>query len=209
MFQSGNYSKPKSDFVEHNVNEVVNLASQKLKDLITKKQDHVTQLSILKGQKNVLNSDINHYTKEAREKEEQIEKMIEEFNNLGEELIELEKEYAVTLQEYKIKEEENKNTILMVNDEVTKVTDNNSKENNFKKQEIRLEFENYNEIKKENKDLVAEHFNLKRELYLLELQYKDVVLQEELRNNKARKGIDIINKMYYFEYKEEENKGSN
>jgi len=204
MFQS-NYNKNKTDYVEHNVNSVVNLASQKLKELITKKQDHVTQLSILKGQKNVLNSDINHYTKEAQEKEELIEKMIEEFNNLGEELIELEKEYAVSLQEYQIKEEELKETILMVNEEYSKVNDNNTLEDNMKKQEIKQEQENLMEIKKENRDLLEEHFNLKRELYLLELQYKDAVTQEEMRNDKARKGIDIINKMYYFEYKEEDN----
>ena len=207
MFQS-NYSKPKIDHVEHNVNSVVNLASAKLKELITKKQDNVTQLSILKGQKNVLNSDINHYTKEAREKEETIEKMIEEFNNLGEELIELEKEYAVTLQEYKIKEEENKNTNIMVEEDLITATDSNSRENNMKKMECRLEYENLMEIKKENKDLLEEHFNFKRELYLLELNYKDAVYQEEQRNDKARKGIDIINKMYYFEYKDEENKMS-
>lgn len=203
MFQS-TYTKKKTDYVEHNVNSVVNLASKKLKELITKKQDNVTQLSILKGQSNVLASDIKHNTKEAEDKEEQIEKMIEEFNNIGEELIEMEKEYAVTLQEYKIKEEELKNTILLVSEEYNKVSDNNSQEANFKKQEIKQEYENLIEIKTENKDLIEEHANLKKELYLLEIQYKDAVVQEELRNNKAKKGIDIINKMYYFEYKEED-----
>lgn len=208
MFQS-DYKKPKTDYVEHNVNNVVNLAAQKLKELITKKQDHITQLSILKGQKNVLNSDINHYMKEAKEKEDTIEKMIDEFNNIGEELIELEKEYAVTLEEYKMKEDELRHTILSVSDEYSKANDNNSKEANMKKLEIKAEYENLMEIKKENKDLLEEHFNLKKELYLLEISYKDAVLQEENRNDKARKGIDIINKMYYFEYKDEENKGSN
>ena len=130
--------------------------------------------------------------------------MIEEFNNIGEELIELEKEYAVTLLDYKMKEEELKNTVLSVNDEVVKAKDNNEMENNVKKQEIRLEYESLMDIKKDNKNLLEEHFNLKRELYILELQYKEAVKQEDLRNNKAKKGIDIINKMYYFEYKGED-----
>jgi hypothetical protein len=205
MFKSS-YERKKHDHVEHNVNSVVNLASQKLKELITKKQEQITQNSLLKGQKNVLNSDIHHYTKEAKEKEELIEKMIEEFNNIGEELIELEKEYAVTLQEYKMKEEEYKNVILLVNEDSARAGDNNLMENSQKKHEIRLEYENLMEIKKENKHILEEHFNLKRELYILELQYKDAVRLEEQRNSKARKGIDIINKMYYFEYKEEDDK---
>lgn len=205
MFKS-HYEKKKNDHVEHNVNSVVNLASQKLKELITKKQDQITQNSLLKGQKNVLNSDIHHYTKEAKEKEELIEKMIEEFNNIGEELIELEKEYAVTLQEYKIKEEEYKNTILIVNDEMNRAGDNNTMEVSQKKHETKLEYESLMDIKNENKNLLEEHYNLKRELYILELQYKEAVQMEEMRNNKARKGIDIINKMYYFEYKDEDDK---
>lgn len=203
MFKS-EIKKAKADHVEHNVNQVVNLASQKLKELINKKQELLGQNSILKGQKNVLNSDIHHYTKEAKEKEDLIEKMIEEFNSIGEELIELEKEYAVTLQEYKMKEEEFKNTVLLINNEINKVSDNNLLEDNLKKQETKLEYESLMEIKQDNKDLLEQYYNLKRELYIAELEYKDVVIQEELRNSKAKKGIDIINKMYYYEYKEEE-----
>jgi len=204
MFAKNSDLKNKNDYVEHNVNSVVNLATQKLKELINKKQDNVTQLSVLKGQKNVLNSDIGFYTKEAREKEERIEKYIEEFNNLGEELIELEKEYTVTLQEYRLKEEEIKNTTLLINEEFGKVNEISSKEHNVKKQDIKQEFENLIEIKKDNKNATEKLYDLKKELYHLENQYKDVILQEELRNSKARKGIDLINKMYYFEYKDED-----
>lgn len=203
MFKSEITKKNKDDHIEKNVNNVVNLASQKLKELISKKQDLVSQNSYLKGQKNVLNSDIHHYTKEAKEKEELIEKMIEEFNAIGEELIELEKEYAVTLQEYKMKEEEMKNNTLYVSSEICKVNDNNKMENSIKKHEVQIEYENLIKAKQENKDLLEQYYNFKRELYIAETEYKDMVQKEELRNLKAKKGIDIINKMYYFEYKEE------
>ena len=62
------------------------------------------------------------------------------------------------------------------------------------------------EIKKENKELMNQLYNFKKELYYLELNYKDLVEKENQRNIKARKGVEIINKMYYFEYKDEEEK---
>lgn len=207
MFASS-YKKQNNDYVQHNVNHVVDLASKKLKDLISKKQEQVSKNSILKGQKNVMNSDIKFHTKEAKSKEDLIEKMIEEFNIIGQELIELEKEYAVTMQEYKMKEEEMKNTVLSVNDDVSKVEECNQIENESKKQNIKIEYENLMQVKNENKELIEEHYNLKKELYVLDLEYKDTIKMEELRNLKARKGIDLINKMYFFEYKEEDEKNS-
>ena len=83
--------KPMKDPVEANLDNIVNATSLKLKELINRKQEALKVNNHLKGQKNLLESDIAFNQKEIKDKENMLEKMVEELKGHQEETQGLEK----------------------------------------------------------------------------------------------------------------------
>jgi len=161
--------KPIKDPVEANLDNIVNMTSLKLKELINKKQAALKTNSLLKGQKNVLESDIAYHQKEIKEKEILLGKMVEELKGHQTDIDELEKEINNILKVYNNKNDDFKNTILNIDKELENMKITNGVEETMKKSELRNEYERYLQVKNNNKNLMEELYNARRELYHIEV----------------------------------------
>lgn len=162
-------NKSTNQALEYNVDKIVNLTSLKLKELINKKQDKIREGNQLKAQKSVIESDIVYYEKEAKEKAEQINNLTEEMIRTEAEIADLEREYAVCLDEYNNQCTNFKITVNNVNDDLEAMTITSGVEETNKKSDTRLEYESYLKIKNENKLLMEKMYELRRNLYNLEV----------------------------------------
>jgi len=188
--------KPMKDPVEANLDSIVNATSLKLKELINRKQEAIKTNSHLKGQKNILESDIAFNQKEVKDKGFMLQKMVEELKGHQEEIQALEKEIGSIMKNYNNKNDDFKNTILNIDKDLENVRVSNGIEETVKKSELRKEYERYLSIKNNNKNLMEELYNARRELYHIELVYKEAAEREIQRIHKTKRGIDAINKLY-------------
>jgi chromosome segregation ATPase len=168
-YRSAFPGKTHNEALEYNVDKIVQMTQLKLKELMNKKQENLRQNSLLKGQKTVLESDIIYYEKETKDKEEQLNKLKEEFKTIHKELFDLEVEYRTSLNEYNEKNENIKHTINSVNDELSTVTLANGIEETNKKSEMRKGYEEYLNVKNQNKDFLEKLYEYRRDLYYLEV----------------------------------------
>jgi Mor family transcriptional regulator len=162
-------SKSQNEALEHNLDKVVNLTSQKLKEMITKKQDKMRENGLLKAQKSVMESDIAYFEKETKEREEQINRLVDEFDKTGKDIEELEKEYKLVLDEYNLQNENYKLTVNSVNQDLDQMTVSNGIEETIKKSDTKIEYESYMKIKGDNKMLMEKMHESRTELYYLEV----------------------------------------
>lgn len=163
-------TKGQNAALEYNLDKIVHMTSLKVKELISKKQEIIKENSLLKGQKSVRESDINHQGKEIQEKEEQLTKLQEEFLQIQKEIEELEKELKGSVHTSNDNNESLKLTIIGLNEELSNVTIANGVEETNKKISLKMELEKYLEIKTSNKLLVDQMHDLRRELYYLEVR---------------------------------------
>jgi hypothetical protein len=198
MFDSRSILNQKAmkDPVEANLDDIVNATSLKLKELINRKQEALRINSHLKGQKNIIESDISFNQKEIKDKESLLEKMVEELKGHQEEIQSTEKEIASIMKNYNVKNDEFKNTILSIDKDLENIKVSNGIEETVKKSELKKEYEKYLSIKNNNKNLMEELYNARRELYHIELVYKEAAEREIQRIHKTKRGIDAINKLY-------------
>lgn len=164
-------SKNQNEALEHNLDKVVNLTSQKLKEMITKKQEKMRENGLLKAQKSVMENDIAYYEKETKDREEQIFKLTEEFDKTQTDIEDLEKEYKIVMDEYNTQNENYKLTVNSVNKDLSEMTLSNGIEETIKKSDTRIEYESYLKVKGENKKLMEKMHELRTELYYLEVIY--------------------------------------
>lgn len=157
------------DPVEANLDNIVNMTSLKLKELINKKQAAFKTNSMQKGQKNILESDIAYHQKEIKDKEAMLGKMVEELRGNQTDIEELEKEINSILKVYNNKNDDFKNTIVNIDKELENIKITNGVEETMKKSELRSEYERYLHIKNNNKNSMEELYNARRELYQIEV----------------------------------------
>jgi hypothetical protein len=188
--------KPMKDPVEANLDDIVNATSLKLKELINRKQEALKINSHLKGQKNIIESDIAFNVKEIKDKESMLEKMVEELKGHQDEIQSIEKEIGLIMKNYNNKNDEFKNTVLSIDKDLENIKVSNGIEETVKKSELKQEYEKYLSIKNNNKNLMEELYNARRELYHIELVYKEAAEREIQRIHKTKRGIDAINKLY-------------
>lgn len=161
--------KPIKDPVESNLDEIVNMTSLKLKELINKKQAALKLNALLKGQKNVLENDISHYQREIKDKESSLSKMVEELKGHQMDIEGLESEINLILKAYNNKNDDLKNTVFIIDKELENIKISNGIETTQKKSELRTEYEKYLQIKNNNKNLMEDLYNSRRELYHIEV----------------------------------------
>lgn len=198
MFDSRSILNQKAmkDPVEANLDDIVNATSLKLKEMINKKQEALRINSHLKGQKNIIESDIAFNQKEIKDKEQMLEKMVEELRGHQDEIQSIEKEIGSIQKNYNVKNDEFKNTVLSIDRDLESIKVVNGVEETVKKSELKKEYEKYLSIKNNNKNLMDELYNARRELYHIELVYKEAAEREIQRIHKTKRGIDAINKLY-------------
>jgi hypothetical protein len=162
--------KKSNEALEHNLDKVVNLTSVKLKELINRKQEKVRESGLLKAQKSVLESDIIHLEKEIKEKEEEIKKLQSDLDSYTKEMEEEGKEFKSLMTQYKTESEDQRITVNTVDRELDLITLTEGIQDSKKKAEIRQEYENFIQVKNENKILEDNMHALRRELFYLEVK---------------------------------------
>lgn len=183
--------------LEYNLDKVVHMTSQKLKDMVFKKQEATKENNLLKGQFCVLESDIQHIEKELLDREDQIRKMIQEHSGVVEEIKSLEQEYDTLHEEYKKNSHVLRSTVVDVKNELDSIKLLNRIEDGSRKSEMKKELEMYLEIKESNGQLMDQLYELRRNLYYIDVLYKKESELEMQRIYKTKKGIESINKMFY------------
>jgi hypothetical protein len=158
-----------NESLEFNLDKIVNLTSQKLKELINKKQEKQRESGQLRAQRGVLESDIAYYDKETRDKEEQLKRLIEELINTEKDCMELEYELKSVTDQYNTQNSIQKDTVNFVLKDLDLITLTNGIEETNKKSDTRLEYESYLKVKDENKLLMEKLHDYRRELYYLEV----------------------------------------
>jgi hypothetical protein len=146
------------------------MATLKLKEMINTKQEIIRETNLLRGQKTVLESDIGYHEKEANDKEALIVKMNEEYLQINNETQEYEVELKEMMYLFNDKNDAFRQTINSINYELDSITISNGVEETQMKQELKKEYENYLNIKTENKNLVEQLHQLRRDLYYMEVK---------------------------------------
>jgi chromosome segregation ATPase len=159
----------KNDPLEHNLEKIVHLASQKLKEFINTKQEKLKENNLLKGQMKVLLSDIDHFENESAEKENQILKLNEEYLKVRDEVEQIEMELKENLDTYDVKSEQYKHTVTAIKSDIDSVSDMNNIEESNKNSFLKQEYEQYYNLKENNKLLVEQLYQLRRDLYHFEV----------------------------------------
>lgn len=158
-----------NESLEFNLDKIVNLTSQKLKELINKKQEKQRESGQLRAQRGVLESDIAYYDKETKDKEEQLKRLIEDLINTEKDCMELDYELKNVTDQYNTQNSIQKDTVNFVIKDLDLITLNNGIEETNKKSDTRLEYESYLKVKEENKLLMEKLHDYRRELYYLEV----------------------------------------
>ena len=162
-------SEKSTDYLEYNLEKVVNLTSQKLRELLNRKQEKIRESGRLKAQRSVLESEIIYYEKEIKEKENEIKRLAEECTQTELEINELTKDFDQNTKICNNQKEIFKNTFVTSDREIDEMTLANLIIDSEKNSDVKLEYENYVKIRKENKEFEESLQNLRKEFYYLEV----------------------------------------
>jgi hypothetical protein len=160
----------KCDPLEYNLEKVVNLAALKLKEFINQKQEKIKENSLLQGQSKVLLSDIEHCEKEITEKESQIIKLNDDYLKTRDEVEQMEAKLKEHFDSFNLKNEVYRHTVNNIKYDIDNISDVNNAEESNKKTSLKLEYEELLHAKDENKLLVEQLYQLRRDLYYLEVK---------------------------------------
>jgi len=157
------------DSIASNLDNVVNLTHLKLKELTNKHQEKLRENNNIKAQANQMESDVRFLEKEISRKKEAVPAMKQEIEKLELDIEQGEREYKSSFKEYNRKNEDFFYTMLQLDDEMESANAKNILEESKKKSNYRIEYEKYLKIKDENQKLTEVMFNLRRELYQIEV----------------------------------------
>ena len=163
----GNHKK--EDSLENNLDNVVNLTQLKIKELSNKNQDKLRENNYLKSQYNQIQSDVKLLEMEISQKKQTIPTLKQEMEKIENEIESNEKDYKLSLKEFNKKNEDLLFTMLTVGDDLDSANAKNSAVETNKNSKYRIEYEKYTQIKEENQKLTDMMFNLRRDLYLIEV----------------------------------------
>jgi hypothetical protein len=170
-YRSAFTNEKKLDSIENNLDNVVNLTQQKLKEFNNKHQDKLRENNTLKAQANIIEGDVKFLENEIAKKNLTLPLIEKEFEKVESEIQHSEKDYKVSLREYNQRNEEFLDTILQLDDEMENANAKSMEEETKKKSKYRTQYEKYKKIKDENQRLTDIMFNLRRELYLIEVSF--------------------------------------
>ena len=158
--------------VESNLDNIINQAQIKMKEMILEKQETDRKTNLLIGQENVLNENINYLKNEINNKKQTIASMNEKLKETNEEIKTLEKENKKAIKEANIQEAKLKDDINGINNELEKIKDGTIPAEASKVFELKKGCEEVVNLKDENNKLREKLYLLSRRLYSLEVRYK-------------------------------------
>jgi len=156
--------------IETNLDNIINQAQIKMKEMILEKQDTDKKTNILIGQENVLNENINYIKNEINNKKNTILSLNEKLKEINEEIKNLEKENKKVIKEANEKEAKLKDDINGINNELEKIKYGTMPAEAAKAFELKKGCEDYVNLKNENNQLREKLYLLSRRLYSLEVR---------------------------------------
>ena len=156
--------------VETNLDNIINQAQIKMKEMIAEKIETDKQTNILIGQENVLNENINFLKNEINNKKQSISSMGQKVAEINEEIKNLEKENKKVIKEANVQEAKLKDDINNINTNLEKIRDGTIPAEAAKVFELKKGVEDVVNLKEENNKLRERLYLLSRRLYSLEVR---------------------------------------
>ena len=196
--------------LDSNLDNIINQAQIKMKEMILEKQETDKKTNLLIGQENVLNENINYLKNEINSKKQSISTLNEQLKETNEEIKNLEKENKKAIKEANIQEAKLKDDINGIYNELEKIKYGTIPAEASKVFELKKGCEEVVNLKDENNKLREKLYLLSRRLYslevrnkfikkfllLLQMEYSDALNDEKLSAIKAQRGIENMNEMY-------------
>ena len=156
--------------VEANLDNIINQAQIKMKEMILEKQEIDKQTNTLIGQENVLNENINFLKNEISNKKQTIASLNEKVKETNEEIKKLEIENKKVIKEANIQEAKLKDDINGINSELEKIKYGTIPAEAKKVFELKKACEEVVDLKDTNNKLRERLYLLSRRLYTLEVR---------------------------------------
>lgn len=156
--------------VESNLDNIINQAQIKMKEMILEKQDIDKKTNTLIGQENILNDNIEYLKNEIKNKKQTIFNLNEKLNETKEEIKKLEIENKKVIKEANIQEAKLKDDINGINSELEKIKYGTIPAEAKKVFELKKACEEVIDLKDSNNKLREKLYLLSRRLYTLEVR---------------------------------------
>ena len=205
--------------VESNLDNIINQAQIKMKEMISEKQEIDRKTNTLIGQENVLNENINELKNQINDKKQTIASMNEKLNETKEEIKKLEKENKKVIKEANVKEAKLKDDINGINNELEKIKYGTLPAEAQKVFALKKACDEVVSLKDENNKLREKLYLLSRRLYSLEvsfiffiylniqMEYNDTMDAQKISAIKAQRGIENLEELYSQIQDEDEGEG--
>lgn len=203
--QKPNAKKP----IESNLDDIINKAQSKMKEMILEKQNYIRDTNLLIGQEKVLNENINFLKSDINEKNDEINKKTEELAEIEASIKNLKNEQKLEIKRANIKEAKLKDDINNINEELESIKYGTIPAQASKNFELKKNCEEVDKLKEINNQLREKLYLLSRQLYTLEVRkYFFIILfyyqtenertkrDEQISANKAEIGIENINEIF-------------
>ena len=156
--------------LESNIDNVINQAQIKMKEMILQKQSIDDQTDELIGKENVLNEDINFIRNEINNKKETLDSLTTKFKETNSNIKVLENENKKVLKEANIQEAKYKEDINGINSELEKIKNGTIPVEASKVFALKKACDEIDDLKKKNNLLSEKLYLLSRRLYSLEVR---------------------------------------
>lgn len=192
--------------VEANLDKIINQSKLKVKEFMLKKQEIDKNITLLIGQENTLNNDINHLQAQINEKKSSIEAKKKEFDEIQNEIHNLQEEKKNMIKLQNEQEAKFKEGTNYINSQLDSIAYGNLPELAQKRHEIKIQSDLVSKLKDENLMLYDRLQVLTRRLEELERENKFSENDDKTNKIKAENAIYSINEMFDFHEKLEKQK---
>ena len=192
--------------VEANLDKIINQSKLKVKEFMLKKQEIDKNITLLIGQENTLNNDINHLQAQINEKKSSIEAKKKEFDDIQVEIHNLQEEKKNMIKLQNEQEAKFKEGTNYINSQLDSIAYGNIPELAQKRHEIKIQNDLVSKLKDENLVLYERLQVLTRRLEELERENQFNENDDKTNKIKAENAIYSINEMFDFHEKLEKQK---
>jgi len=161
--------------VESNLDNIINQAQIKMKEMITQKQETEEKTNLLIGQENVLNENINFLKNEINNKKQTFSSLNEKLDEINGAISKLEDENKKVSKEVNIQESKLKDDMNIISNELDKIKDGTVPAEAAKVFEIKKACDELINLKDMNSKLRDKLYLLNRRLYSLEVSIKFLI----------------------------------
>ena len=155
--------------IESSLDNVINQAQIKMKEMILQKQDTEQKTNLLIGQENVLNENIKYLENKIKSKKQTISSLNSQFKQVQDDIKQLEQENKEVIKEANNQEAKLKDDINGINNELEKIKYGTIPAEAAKVFELKKECEEVLKLKEANNKLREQLYLLSRRLYTLEV----------------------------------------